>query len=209
MPPAVGALVVGGNPPKITAGCRRTATVGLDYLHQVTVSGTAPVVVTARACRRGCPTTTVAAHDRRHADAGRHLPRELRRHQRRPAERAADSTIAIRTPPLVIITNSLPPIRDGDNVGVPIVAQGGVPPYTFDLLSGQLPPGLAFDPQGLLTGVPTMPGTFTFTVRVTDSVGTKATHIYTIVIAKGTTASRSISRPIRRWRGRPWSPPRR
>jgi hypothetical protein len=50
--------VTGGIPPKITSPpLPSPAFVGLPYLHQVTVTGTAPVVVTAEGCRPGCPTT--------------------------------------------------------------------------------------------------------------------------------------------------------
>ena len=51
-----------------------------------------------------------------------------------------------------------------------------------------MPPGLAFDPQGFLKGTPTLPGTYTFTARVTDASGTRRHATYTIVIAKGTAA---------------------
>lgn len=57
-------------------------------------------------------------------------------------------------------------------------AAHGVPPYTFEVLpgSGDLPPGVALDPDtGELsaTGV-TSTGTYAFTIRVTDSLGDHA-----------------------------------
>jgi hypothetical protein len=58
--------------------------------------------------------------------------------------------------------------------GVPyshfILASGGVPPYTFSIVAGALPDGLAIvGASGEIAGTPTAAGTFTFTVRVTDS----------------------------------------
>jgi len=48
---------------------------------------------------------------------------------------------------------------------------GGVTPYTIAVQSGALPDGIAVDDTGLISGVPTVGGTFTATLRVTDSVG--------------------------------------
>jgi Putative Ig domain len=50
---------------------------------------------------------------------------------------------------------------------------GGTPPYLFQLTAGALPPGLQLtDPvAGLVTGTPTISGTYTFTVGVSDSTG--------------------------------------
>jgi len=64
-------------------------------------------------------------------------------------------------------------------VGVPynsaLVASGGVPPYTFSIISGSLPPGLSLNTStGAITGTPTQAGTFNFTAQVVDSTGSKA-----------------------------------
>ena len=58
---------------------------------------------------------------------------------------------------------------------------GGVPSYTFTLLSGNLPPGVTFT-NGVLSGTPTTPGSYTFTVKLTDATGCMTTRIYTIFI---------------------------
>jgi hypothetical protein len=47
---------------------------------------------------------------------------------------------------------------------------GGVPPRTWSVNTGSLPPGLEINPsQGTITGTPTVPGTFAFTMRLADS----------------------------------------
>lgn len=51
----------------------------------------------------------------------------------------------------------------------------GVPPYTFSIIAGALPTGLSMDSDGLVTGLPTVEGTFTWTVQVEDSEGNIAT----------------------------------
>ena len=51
-----------------------------------------------------------------------------------------------------------------------ITVQGGVPPYLFEIVAGQLAPGLTLNPTtGEISGIPTEPGPFNYTVRVTDS----------------------------------------
>jgi hypothetical protein len=186
LPPLVGSLVVVGTPPRITSPPPPDSTVGFVYFHAITVSGTAPIAVSVTGLPPGLSfdpsTRTISGKP---TTAGSYPGTITANNGIAPSDRQS-YTIVIHTPPLVIVTNSLPPIHGGDNVSVPIVASGGIPPYRFDVLSGALPPGLAFDPQGLLTGVPTLPGTYTFTVRVTDAAGTVATRSYTIVIARST-----------------------
>lgn len=48
-------------------------------------------------------------------------------------------------------------------------ASGGATPYSYTLNSGSLPPGLTLAGNGILSGTPTANGSFSFTVRATDS----------------------------------------
>lgn len=85
--------------------------------------------------------------------------------------------------PLAITTSALP----GGAVGVPyghtLAAQGGVQPYSWSIASGSLPPGLALSPStGAITGTPVSPGTYSFTVRLTDGT-TVTAKPYTIQVA--------------------------
>ena len=59
---------------------------------------------------------------------------------------------------------------------------GGVPPYTWTIAAGQLPPGVT-QTGGSLQGTPTTAGTFTFTIKVTDSAGNQATEPGSITIS--------------------------
>jgi hypothetical protein len=49
------------------------------------------------------------------------------------------------------------------------VAAGTAAPYTFSLGAGTLPPGLTLFGNGVLAGVPSVAGSYTFTVTATDS----------------------------------------
>jgi hypothetical protein len=53
---------------------------------------------------------------------------------------------------------------------------GGVPPRVWSSGTGSMPPGLSLNSSsGVISGAPTQVGTFTFTVRLTDSTETTAT----------------------------------
>ena len=69
-------------------------------------------------------------------------------------------------------------------------ANGGTPPYTFATSAGALPAGLTLSPAGVLSGTPTLAGSFNFTVQATSSNGFSGTRAYTVNIAQ---ASQSIT----------------
>ena len=73
-------------------------------------------------------------------------------------------------PPLAITTPTLP----GGTVGVAysqsLAATGGTTPYTWSIVGGTLPAGLALNASnGLISGTPTTPGASSFTAQVVDS----------------------------------------
>lgn len=60
---------------------------------------------------------------------------------------------------------------------------GGIGAITWSVSSGSLPPGLMLNQgTGLLSGIPTVPGNFSFTVRATDSTGCYGEMPYMLVI---------------------------
>jgi hypothetical protein len=65
-----------------------------------------------------------------------------------------------------------------------LFADGGVAPYSWSLVAGQLPPGLSLtESPGRITGTPTTAGTFTFTVRVTDELGAFTEGTFSIIVS--------------------------
>ncbi len=69
-----------------------------------------------------------------------------------------------------------------------ISASGGTGSYIFTVTSGALPPGLSLSPTTstpsvILSGTPTTPGTYSFTITATDGNGCPGAQAYSMTIA--------------------------
>ena len=192
-----------GDPPVITSDDPADGQVGESYSHTVTADGAGPITFAivsgslppgltldpATGVISGTPTTdgaytfTVEATNEYGTDSAEYM---------------------IVIGDLPIITSDDP--ADGSVGGAysHLVTAGGAGPITFSVVDGSLPPGLVLDPTtGLISGTPTAPGTYTFTIRAENEYGyDEAT--YTVVIddaattttttaAGGSTTSTSVS----------------
>jgi hypothetical protein len=84
-------------------------------------------------------------------------------------------------PPLVITTTSLPFGQIFQAYNAQITATGGEPAYSWSLSSGSLPSGVTLNAStGLISGTPTVSGTFNFTVMVRDRGGRSASRSYKV-----------------------------
>lgn len=84
---------------------------------------------------------------------------------------------------VAVSTSSLP--SGAIHVAYPTTAlavTGGVSPYTWTTTVGNLPTGLSLSTAGSITGTPTVAGPFSFTVKVTDSLGVSNTANLSITI---------------------------
>ena len=67
-----------------------------------------------------------------------------------------------------------------------LTVTGGTSPFTWSVGSGTLPPGVTLGAStGLLSGTPTTAGSYSFTVKVTDSSGLSDTEPVTVTIIPG------------------------
>ena len=80
-------------------------------------------------------------------------------------------TVTIMNPqPLSISTTTLPQGSTSTPYNGTLQATGGVPPYSWKIIQGQLPPGLTLNSTtGVISGTPILVTTSTFTVQVTDA----------------------------------------
>jgi len=85
------------------------------------------------------------------------------------AVRAFSLTVASApAPPLTISTTSLPAGKRGKTYKQTLIASGGALPYAWMIVAGSLPPGLSLANTGILSGVPSLRGSWSFTVEVRD-----------------------------------------
>ena len=104
-------------------------------------------------------------------------------------------------PPLFVATSSpLPSGTVGVSYVYPFGATGGTGSYTWRLLGGSTPPGLSISGTGFISGTPTTPGQFGFTVQVTDSSGQTAAKDFSMSVVPAplviTTASPLAPAPM-------------
>ncbi len=93
---------------------------------------------------------------------------------------SASGTETISTPLLNITTASLSGATVGRAYSHVLTAEGGLPAYTWSVISGTLPDGLTLNiSTGEISGTPAAMGVFSFNVKVTDSFGaTKTAQLY-------------------------------
>ncbi len=100
------------------------------------------------------------------------------------AVRVTDSVLATATVncsitvngALLLIGGNIPNGYKGLAYSYTLPLSGGEAPYLYNMQSGALPPGLRLNiSTGVISGAPTTLGSFSFTVRVTDGIGTTST----------------------------------
>ena len=96
---------------------------------------------------------------------------------------AVSGTLTINIYQLSITTGALPGATRGAAYSFQVVAANGATPYVFSRSSGALPSGLTMSTAGLISGTPSVTGTFTYTVKVTDYRRKTALKTFTLVVS--------------------------
>jgi hypothetical protein len=118
-----------------------------------------------------------------------------------PPQKATSGTlvISIQTPqPLQATTAPLPNGMTATPYSGFLTVTGGIQPYTWSVVAGQLPAGLTLNAEaGTITGTPLLTGTSVFTVQVQDNSKAaggpaKATQQLQIIVTTGTTSSNTL-----------------
>jgi sugar lactone lactonase YvrE len=168
------------------------ASVGASYSQQLSASGgTAPLTwtVNSGSLPRGLSLSPAGLISGTPAAAGSSTF----------SVQVADAALAIATLSFTLtvtvpaITTNSPLLQGtvGLNYSQTLSATGGAPPYTWTLLSGALPPGLALSSTGVITGIPTAVGTSNVTIKVVDAAANTATQDFTIVVLSAPSLTRS------------------
>ena len=125
---------------------------------------------------------------------------------------AGSTTLTVQATPLTITTASLPGGTLNVSYSATLAAGGGTSPYTWSIASGSLPAGLSLNSStGVISGMPTAAGTFSFTVQVSDSGNPEQTAIKALSIAVAAQVNYTIwpGHGSRHWltpgRTAPWS----
>jgi hypothetical protein len=100
----------------------------------------------------------------------------------RDGQRASRSLSITINPDLVITTTALPNGAPGVGYRAFLSATGGTGGLTWSVSSGGLPNGLSLSSGGTVSGTPTTPGTFSFTVRARSGDGQSDTQALSIRI---------------------------
>lgn len=203
-------FTISTNPVTITPGTLPNGTIGAQYTHYVEVTGgigpftwtvsagTMPAWMTPPTTGRrivltGTPNTTVnPGFTLQVTDGGQVGVTDTQAYTFTIGASAAGTPVTITTPP-----SGFPVATQGVGYSVRLSGAGGGPPYFWTLISGALPPGLSLDQaSGLISGNPSAPGIYGFTVSAVEFGGvTPATASVTITVAAPPSAPASLALP--------------
>lgn len=99
-------------------------------------------------------------------------------------QRLSLSVVAASGNPSITTGSPLPSGTVGVSYSETIAATGGTTPYSWSISAGALPAGLSIGAtSGVISGIPSAAGSFSFTVEVTDANAKTATAQFSVAIA--------------------------
>jgi hypothetical protein len=101
-----------------------------------------------------------------------------------PVTETSNPTLVIKPEIAFTAPSPVPAATTGSSYVLSTAAAGGVGTFVYSISNGTLPAGVSLDPAtGQISGTPTSAGTFTFTVRVTDTNGVFKEIVVTISVS--------------------------
>ena len=178
-------ITINNPAPTLTLGNPTTATVGTPYTGVIPVSGgTAPYTCTLNSgvvpagltltnCTlSGTPTTALTSTLNVTATDSSN-----------PAGTVTGPVVVTVQPiPALTFTGSLPNAVVGVAYTQTLHATGGVGPYSYAVTAGALPGGITVSSTGVVSGIPTAAGAYSFTATATDAEGTPQTASLPLVL---------------------------
>ena len=100
-----------------------------------------------------------------------------------------------KAPAVNITPTTLPLGAQDTSYSQTLTASGGTGPYTFKITTGVLPPGLSLSSDGIISGTPTAPGTYSFSIEAVDSsaIPFSGTMDYTLTIKPKSTTNLALT----------------
>jgi hypothetical protein len=96
------------------------------------------------------------------------------------------------TAPSIKTNVSIPAGTVGTTYNITLTASGSPTP-TWSISSGDLPAGITISADGVISGTPTVAGTYTFTVKADNGIGGGATRTFTIIVVAGSVGIDEVS----------------
>lgn len=114
-------------------------------------------------------------------------------------------TMKIEIPSITISPGLLANGAVGTAYRQTLAASGGAGGYMFTVTGNALPDGLLLAPNGVLSGEPTRPGSYSFTVTATDGYGFSGSQAFTVAIIDSATGGILPEAPAEATAGTPYS----
>ncbi len=88
--------------------------------------------------------------------------------------------------PLVITSTTIPNGIKNIPYSLSLKANGGISPYNWSVLSGNLPPGFSLTSMGIISGIPSTTGNYNFTIQISDCLSSTQTQLESFYISNTT-----------------------
>ncbi|HYL84191.1 MAG TPA: immunoglobulin domain-containing protein, partial [Candidatus Angelobacter sp.] len=169
-----------------TQPASQTVTAGQTATFSVTATGTAPLTYQWKknsVSISGANLSSYTTPSTSNSDSGAQFFVMVSNSAGNARSSSAMLTVNVAATPLQVSTAQLPGGFVAGGYSSTLAATGGSTPYSWSLLSGSLPNGLTLNAGGVISGTPSLAGSFSFTVQVKDASSTTASRNFSINIA--------------------------